>query len=259
VCVGATDNRDRLAPFSNYGDLAVDLAAPGVDIVSTVPGGGYGGASGTSMATPHVSGAAAVLWTASPGASVSQIRSALLDGVDPLAALAGRTVTGGRLNVLSSLQMVADVTLAPAAPATAPSPGPAPPTAPAPDAEGAETARPPRQPERLVGDASAPGLSVQVGLRHRTGRLLRRGLPVRVRCSEACSVRIRLSAGRGVGGSAGSGALRAGAPKRFVVRVRRARRAGLSAAVPRRARLVVRARDRNGNQRTVTLGILLRR
>ncbi|HEV2873728.1 MAG TPA: S8 family peptidase, partial [Thermoleophilaceae bacterium] len=113
LCVAASDNRDRLAPFSNFGDLAVDLAAPGVDIVSTVPGGGYGWASGTSMATPHVSGAAALLWAASPGAPASQIKSALLAGVDPVTAFAGRTVTGGRLNVLSSLRVVADVTLAP--------------------------------------------------------------------------------------------------------------------------------------------------
>jgi thermitase len=256
VCVAASDNRDGLAPFSNYGDLAVDLAAPGVDIVSTVPGGGYGWASGTSMATPHVSGAAALLWAASPGASESQVKSALLDGVDPVGALAGRTVTGGRLNVLSSLRMVADVTLAPPLPAAAPSPAPAPPDAPAPDQEAPETEQPGGQPQRVVGDAAAPRLSVRVARRQRIGRVLRRGLAVRLRCSEACSAGIRLSAGPGVRGSARGRALKAGVTRRFVVRLGRAR---LSAARARRARLSVRATDRHGNRRTLTVQILLRR
>ena len=257
VCVAASDNRDRLAPFSNYGDLAVDLAAPGVDIVSTVPGGGYGWASGTSMATPHVAGAAALLWAASPGASVSQIRSALLDGVDPVAAFAGRTVTGGRLNVLGSLRMVADVTLAPAAPAPAPSP--APPAAPAPDEDEPENERRRGRPKRLVGDAAAPRLSVRVARRQRIGRLLRRGLAVRVRCSEACSAGIRLSAGSGVRGTVGTRDLKAGVTTRFVVRVGRTGRARLSPAGARRAKLVVRATDRWGNRRTFIARILLRR
>jgi thermitase len=258
VCVAASDNRDRLAPFSNFGDLAVDLAAPGVDILSTVPGGGYGWANGTSMATPHVSGAAALLWAASPSASVSQIKSALLDGVDPVAALAGRTLTGGRLNVLSSLRMFTDVQLAPAAPT--PPPATAPPAAPPPEEEDeAEPGRRSGQPKRLVGDAAAPGVSVRVARRQRIGRLLRRGLAVRVRCSEECSASIRLSAGRGVRGSVRPQALKAGVAKRFVVRVRRAGQARLSAARTQRARLVVHARDRYGNRRTVTVGLLLRR
>jgi subtilisin family serine protease len=257
VCVAASDNRDRLASFSNYGDLTVDLAAPGVDIVSAVPGGGYGWASGTSMATPHASGAAALLWAASPGAPASQIRSALLDGVDPVAALVGRTVTGGRLNVLSSLRMVADVTLAPAAPA--PAPTAAPPPAPTPDADEAETERPTGRPRRLVGDTAPPGLSVRVAHRKRIGRLLRHGLPVRVRCSETCSARIRLTAGRGVIGSVGARSLAAGVMKRFLVRLGRANGAGLGADVKRRAKMVVRATDRWGNRRTRTVRILLQR
>jgi thermitase len=259
LCVAASDNRDRLASFSNYGDLAVDLAAPGVDIASTVPGGGYGWSSGTSMATPHASGAAALLWAASPGASVSQIKSALLGGVDPVAAFAGRTVTGGRLNVLSSLRMVPDVTLAPAAPAPAPSPAPAPPAAPAPDQDEPETERPREQPKRLVGDAAAPRLSVRVARRQRIGRLLRRGLAVSVRCSEACSAGLRLSAGRGVGGTVRTREFEAGVTNRFVVRVRRTGRARLSAARVRHAKLVVRATDRWGNRRTHTVRLLLRR
>jgi thermitase len=257
VCVAASDNRDRLASFSNYGDVAVDLAAPGVDIVSTVPGGGYGWASGTSMATPHVSGAAALLWSASPGAPVSQIKSALMDGVDPVAAFAGRTVTGGRLNVLSSLRLVADVTPAPAAPPAAPSPAPPPDT----EADDAAVAVPqPRPGKALIGDTSPPGLSVRVARRQWIGGLLQRGLSVRVRCSEACSAGVRLSAGRGASGAARARALTAGATRRFVVRVRRAGHARLSAAAAaRRAKLVVRATDRWGNRSTRTVRILLRR
>jgi thermitase len=263
VCVGATDNRDRLAPFSNYGDLAVDLAAPGVDIASTLPGNRYGWSSGTSMATPHVSGAAALLWAASPGASASQIRSALLGGVDPVAALAGRTATGGRVNVLSSLRMVADMTPAPApevpAPTPTPAPSPAPATAAPPDPDEAETEPPPGRPNRLVGDATAPRLSVRVARRQRIGSLMWRGLAVHVRCSEACSAGIRLSAGRGLGGSVRPRPLTAGVTKRFVVRIGHPARARLSAAGARRAKLVVRATDRWGNRRAVTVGLLLRR
>jgi thermitase len=258
VCVAASDNRDRLAPFSNYGDLAVDLAAPGVDIVSTLPGGGYGWASGTSMATPHVSGAAALLWAATPGASASQVKSALLGGVDPVAAFGGRTVTGGRLNVMSSLRMVADVTPAPATPAAAPSAAPAPPAVVEAD-DPAAPAPSPRPGKALVGDTAPPRVSVRVARRARIGSLLRSGLPLRVRCSEACSASVRLTAGRGVSGAVRARALQGGKTGRFVIRLGRAGRARLSASGARRARLVVRARDRYGNRRTVTIAIVLRR
>jgi thermitase len=268
VCVAASDNRDGLAPFSNYGDLSVDLAAPGVDILSTLPDGGYGWASGTSMATPHVAGAAALLWAASPGASVSQVKSALLDRVDPAAAFAGRTVTGGRLNVLSSLRVFADVTPAPAAPAPGPAgsgpapgpPGPSP--APAAGTEAGDPAAPVPPPgpgKALVGDTAPPRLSVRVARRQRIGRLLRRGLAARVRCSEECSVAVRLSAGRGISRSVHAGTLPAGATKRIVVRLGRKGRARLSGAATRRAKLVVRATDRWGNRRTLTVRLLLRR
>jgi thermitase len=252
VCVGASDNRDRLAPFSNYGMRSVDLAAPGVSIVSTVPGGGYGWASGTSMATPHVAGAAALLWAAAPGASVSDIQSALLAGADASQEFSGRAVTGGRLNVLSSLRMVADVALASPAPAPAPQPGP----------EGSPGSASPAAPggqHVTVGDRDPPRLSVRVARRQRLAALLRRGVAVRLRCSEACSVRLRLRAGGRLVAAAAPASIPAGAGRRIVSRIRRGARARLRATSPRRARLAVRATDGAGNSRTVIARLLLRR
>ena len=89
IAVAATDQNDALASFSNYGATSVDLAAPGVSILSTYPNNTYSSMSGTSMATPHVSGAAALAWSYAPGATYQQIRDALFDGVDPLPGLSG--------------------------------------------------------------------------------------------------------------------------------------------------------------------------
>ena len=99
ISVAATDRNDALANFSNYGATSVDIAAPGVGIVSTTPGNSYASFSGTSMATPHVAGAAALALAVDPTLTVSQLRSGLLGTVDAVAGLAGKTVTGGRLNV----------------------------------------------------------------------------------------------------------------------------------------------------------------
>ena len=98
IAVAATDNNDVLASFSSYGATSVHLGAPGVAILSTLPGSSYGYLSGTSMATPHVSGAATLLLSAC-SLSTQELKQDLLDNVDPIPSLAGLTATGGRLNV----------------------------------------------------------------------------------------------------------------------------------------------------------------
>jgi subtilisin family serine protease len=133
LSVAASDQNDQLAWFSDYGPNTVDLAAPGVSIYSTLPGNQYGYLSGTSMATPEVSGVAALAWALDPNATVAQVRSAILAGVDRVPALAGKVVSGGRLDAYNTLRLIAaDVTPAPApAPAPIPAPTPAPTPTPA--------------------------------------------------------------------------------------------------------------------------------
>lgn len=105
VSVAANDSADRLASFSNWGRTSVDLGAPGVDILSSVPGGNYTKYSGTSMASPHVAGAVALLWSATPTATRQEVRQALFNSVTPLASLAGKVVSGGRLDLGALIQM----------------------------------------------------------------------------------------------------------------------------------------------------------
>jgi subtilisin family serine protease len=103
VAVAATDNTDTIADFSNFGPTSVHLGAPGVDVYSTQPGGLYQFLSGTSMATPHVSGAAALVLAKTPTLTTAQVKSTLLNSVDPNTSLAGQTITGGRLNVATAV------------------------------------------------------------------------------------------------------------------------------------------------------------
>lgn len=99
LAVASTNHADALSVFSHYGAVSVDLAAPGTAIFSTLTAGGYGRSNGTSMAAPHVAGAVALVAAAEPSLSAAELRDRIVSTVDPVPALAGRVVTGGRLNV----------------------------------------------------------------------------------------------------------------------------------------------------------------
>jgi subtilisin family serine protease len=106
ISVASITNTGAISSFSNYGSTTIDLGAPGSGVYSTVPvsargnkvGSGYATYSGTSMATPHVSGAAALYAATRPGATAADIKAAILGSAVPTASLSGKTVTGGRLD-----------------------------------------------------------------------------------------------------------------------------------------------------------------
>jgi len=99
VSVASLTNTGGLSSFSNYGATTVDIAAPGSSIYSTLPGGRYGTYSGTSMATPHVTGAVALYAAEHPNASAAEIRAALLSSAAATPSLGGFVATGGRLDI----------------------------------------------------------------------------------------------------------------------------------------------------------------
>jgi subtilisin family serine protease len=113
IAVAATDNNDHLASFSNYGPALVHLGAPGVNILSTTRGNTYQYFSGTSMATPHVSGAAALVLSKC-ALTTAALKTTLLNNVDVVSSLSGRVSSNGRLNVDKALRSCAPV--APKAP-----------------------------------------------------------------------------------------------------------------------------------------------
>jgi subtilisin family serine protease len=106
IAVASITSTGAISSFSNYGATTIDIGAPGSGIWSTLPVSskgtvvpGYGSYSGTSMATPHVSGAAALYAAYHPGSSAAQIKDAILGSATATPSLSGKTVTGGRLNV----------------------------------------------------------------------------------------------------------------------------------------------------------------
>ncbi len=106
IAVAATNSSDSKASYSNYGKTSVDLGAPGDEIYSTYLRNSYETASGTSMAAPYVSGAAALIKSYKPSLTTAQVKSLILSNVDAVTSLKSRTVTGGRLNVSKCLDAI---------------------------------------------------------------------------------------------------------------------------------------------------------
>ncbi len=105
IAVANTDRFDARRSTSNYGAVKVDLGAPGTDIYNLYPGV-YGYKTGTSMSAPVVSGVAALLWEYLPELTWGEVKAAILDGCDPVASMAGVTVTGGRLNAYGAFKAI---------------------------------------------------------------------------------------------------------------------------------------------------------
>ncbi len=103
LSVASTTDTDSLSVFSNFGALTVDIGAPGSSIISTVPGSSTATFDGTSMASPHAAGVAALVLCVNPGMPVQVLKDTIMLSVDPLASLSGVVVTGGRLNAFSAL------------------------------------------------------------------------------------------------------------------------------------------------------------
>ncbi len=148
IAVAASDQNDRPTTFSNYGFNTVDVAAPGANIGSTAPGGGYIYLDGTSMATPHVAGEAALLASEYPTWTAAQIRQRILTTVDLKPAWQGLIATGGRINAAAA---VAPMT----SPPNPPTPNPPTPNPPTPNPP---TPNPPT-PKRPARDVTKPHLS----------------------------------------------------------------------------------------------------
>ena len=106
LAVAATDSVDALATFSQYGRRTVDVGAPGVGIYSTLLNGSYGSYSGTSMATPHVTGLAGLIKAQMPGADWRTIKNLLLATGDTITALTAKTLTGKRINAFTAMNCV---------------------------------------------------------------------------------------------------------------------------------------------------------
>ena len=227
ICVAASDQQDALASFSNYGPRNVDIAAPGVSIPSAIPGPAWSREDGTSMAAPHVAGAAALLLGRAPNASVADLRRVLLETAEPKPGLAGRVATGARLNLAGAVG-AAGAIAGSAASSTPPARRRLPP--------------PDRSRPRVRVLSASPGRDLR--------RLLARGLRTRIRCSETCALSVEIVASHD-GDEIVLARRRTSVPRAGAVtarlRLARAFRGEVRRSRFLRARLRVRATDAAGN------------
>jgi subtilisin family serine protease len=103
ISVTALNSSGSLESFSNYGHKSVGVGAPGVSIISTIPGNGYGHLSGTSMATPHVTGISILLASYEPELSAAQIKQRIISAAEPVLTLASRSVSAGNANAHNAI------------------------------------------------------------------------------------------------------------------------------------------------------------
>ena len=106
ISVANTTSSDELSSTSHYGATSVDIAAPGTGIYSTIPTSSYGTMSGTSMATPMVASAVAVMRAVNPNISAKEIKETLCSSSDKLSALTGKVISGGRLNAYNAVKAI---------------------------------------------------------------------------------------------------------------------------------------------------------
>jgi subtilisin family serine protease len=106
ISVAASTNTDSLASFSNYGKRLVHIAAPGHKVYSTIPGGKFDTYSGTSMATPHVAGGAALLWSTDKSLTAAAVKDRLLATRDYVSPLSRKISSSGRMNVYNAINNI---------------------------------------------------------------------------------------------------------------------------------------------------------
>jgi subtilisin family serine protease len=201
ICVGASDQTDQRASFSNYGANTVDLFAPGVNIATTMAGGGYGAADGTSMAAPMVSGTLALMLAQNPSLTAAQLKANLLASVTPEPQLHGLSVTGGELNAARAVGAAIPVVTPVSAPAPQAAPAPAPQTAPAGTPAPAPVAQPapPSQPTAV----SLSHVAVRGGA-NRASLVFTLSAQARVQISVSGHARAGVASATSVGGRRGT-------------------------------------------------------
>ena len=157
ISVANTTSSDELSSTSHYGATSVDIAAPGTVIYSTIPTSSYGTMSGTSMATPMVASAVAVMRAVNPNISAKEIKETLCSSSDKLSALTGKVISGGRLNAYNAVKAIMPTATPTATPTVKPTATPT--TVPTPTVTPSPTATPTVKPTATPTTVPTPMLS----------------------------------------------------------------------------------------------------